>query len=415
MPHPNEVQSGPDDLSEPVVYSDADQHDDPNDSDYNADKDTARRDKQPASSSSQQVNHIRQSASNAQAAAVSAAYNNIASSGDVSAKGRDLQLATLLVRNHRREADLKKRERALAEREQLLRDAEPKRSRVSNSSGSPSNNSGASADDYGLDSDILTLLGMDNDGGMDIGRSCDVASSSNGNRGKDLTLRQLGISGFANLGYVDVRVFARNNLTVRSASKLHEIKSPEEFIAAWSSYNVELQKYLLAHSRTDDVLMVTKYYGQLIRLLTDYPTQWETAKVLDTHIRSTEHTDGPIVWTVDADDDEVSQFKADIRYGHQVQLRAVPSSQRGTSSSTQRRVGSSDSTATKARRSIGICYAYNGELRPNEWSNVNHCRGKDKCKFQHRCMICGNFDHAAYETKDCAAQPRARTPFPRQK
>src|ERR1700682_3686988 len=93
----------------------------------------------------------------------------------------------------------------------------------------------------GLDSDILTLLGMDNDGGMDIGRSCDVASSSNGNRGKDLTLRQLGISGFANLGYVDVRVFARNNLTVRSASKLHEIKSPEEFIAAWSSYIVELQ------------------------------------------------------------------------------------------------------------------------------------------------------------------------------
>jgi hypothetical protein len=416
MPRSHDVQSGPDDQSEAVDNSDAElasvSGDNNNDSDYN-DIDTRRRQHgQQASSSSQQVNRVRQSTVNAQAASVAAVLNNIPSSDDVSAEGRDLQLATLLLRNRRTAQELKKRELALAEREQLLEGAVSKRARVSNSS-----SNGASADDYGLDDDILNLLGMNNDGGVESLRSRDV-SASNGNRGKDLTLRQLAISEFSELGYVDIRVFARNNLTVRSTSKLQEFKStdtsPEQFIAAWSSYNLELQKYLLRHNRVDDALMVTKYYNQLIRLLTDYPTQWGKVKELDAHIRSTEHMDAPIVWTVDADDDEVSQFKADIRYGHQGELRAVPSSQSGTSSSTQRRGGNSNSSVSKPRRSVAICYAYNGEVRPNEWTNVNHCRGANQCKFRHKCMICG-FDHAVYESASCASQPRARAPIIRHK
>src|ERR1700737_3576487 len=78
------------------------------------------------------------------------------------------------------------------------------------------------------------------------------------------------------------------------------------------------------------------------------------------------------------------------------------------------RGGTSDSSVIKPRRSTGVCYAYNGESTPNVWTNVNHCRGKDKCKFQHKCMICAG-DHAVYENKDCAAQTRARTPLPRHK
>ena len=138
---------------------------------------------------------------------------------------------------------------------------------------------------------------------------------------------------------------------------------------------------------------------------------------LDEYIRGATFTvNDRIVWNIDHDDDYVSRFRYDIRMKHlDAASRLSGSSHRDAPASHQRRGGTSDSSVIKPRRSTGVCYAYNGESTPNVWTNVNHCRGKDKCKFQHRCMICGNFDHAAYETKDCAAQPRARTPFPRQK
>ena len=95
MPRSHDVQSGPDDQSEAVDNSDAElasvSGDNNNDSDYN-DIDTRRRQHgQQASSSSQQVNRVRQSTVNAQAASVAAVLNNIPSSDDVSAEGRDLQ------------------------------------------------------------------------------------------------------------------------------------------------------------------------------------------------------------------------------------------------------------------------------------------------------------------------------------
>jgi hypothetical protein len=232
-----------------------------------------------------------------------------------------------------------------------------------------------------------------------------------GNRGRDMTLRQLAISRFDELGYVDVKVFARNNLTARRPSKLNDILSSAEFIAAWASYNTELQKYLLSHHRVDDALMVTKYLGQLIRLLTDFPTQWQTVVTLDTHIRSSEYVEGPIVWTVDANDDEVSSFRTDIRLGHQLALRATPALvasaavTRSTPSNTRR--GSDSGSQNSKRKSMSVCYAYNGEVRPNEFTNINHCRGNELCRYLHLCLVCSG-KHAVYENKDCAARPRSR-------
>jgi len=172
-----------------------------------------------------------------------------------------------------------------------------------------------------------------------------------------------------------------------------------------------LQKYLIAHHRTDDALMVTKYFGQLIRLLTDFPSQWALVVTVDSHIRSSEYLDGPIVWTVDANDDEVSAFRTEIRLGHQLALRATPApvasatTSRTTPSNARR--GGDGSSSTSKRKSNSICYAYNGEMRPNEFTNANHCRGNEQCRYQHLCLVCSG-KHAVYENKDCAARPRSR-------
>jgi hypothetical protein len=230
-------------------------------------------------------------------------------------------MATLVARNRRTAAELVKRERELAERERALL-ANGKRSRLSDGSSSSSNSRGddeAAGNAHGSDDDMNDIFGIGGGGGDGAGVG---GGRGGGNRGRDMTLRQLAISRFDELGYVDVKVFARNNLTARRPSKLNDILSSAEFIAAWASYNTELQKYLLPHHRVDDALMVTKYLGQLIRLLTDFPTQWQTVVTLDTHIRSSEYVEGPIVWTVDANDDEVSSFRTDIRLGHQ--LPCVP-------------------------------------------------------------------------------------------
>jgi len=413
MPREYNVQSGPDDGLDMVNYDQEDLHDNDDDSDVDRDSRRHRDRAHSEASASQPLNHVRQSALSAQAAAAAAASSNNESSIDITGEGRDLQLYTLLLRTEQRAKELAKRERVLAERERSISAAASKRSRLSD--GSSSSNARVddiAGGDYGSDSGMGSIFELDSNGGggsMENGRS-----SVGGNRGKNITLRQLAISKFDELGYVDIKVFARKNLTVRIPSALDEIKTSAAFIAAWASYNSELQKYLIGHNRTDDALMVTKYFGQLIRLLTDFPTQWATTVAMDGYIRSKEHLDGPIVWTVDADDDEISAFRADIRFGQQLSLRATPPSsniQRSTYGSA-RRSGESNSGSSKPTKSIGVCYGFNGEAGLDKWTNANHCtsaqRGRE-CKFQHICMICAG-KHAVYESHDCAAQPRARAP-----
>src|SRR6202165_40951 len=408
MPRVVDLQSGADDLSDgvgsdgqPSVSRSAAED---SDSDYDGDRDTRRRqDKQPASSSSQQENHIRQSAYNAREAASSAASNS--SSAENTAESNDLRLITRVKRDERKLSEIGKRERDLAEREKAS-------SHSSKRSKSSSSHRRSSESSYSSDSDSSSDGDNHGHGG---GRS----SSSKESDGKDITLRQLAIMNkIVNLKYVDISTFSRANLNVRKAKKLAPISSSAEFSAAWASFNVELQQYLINANRSDAALMVSKYYSQLVRLLADYSSQWKLVMELDEYIRgATFKVNAHTVWSIDHDDDYVSQYKYNIRMKHLdvvSRQNTSTSSQRGTLSSTLRRGGNNDSNVTKPRRSTGICYAYNGEVRPNEWTNTNHCRGKDQCKFQHKCMICG-FDHAVYENNVCAAQPRARTPVARHK
>jgi hypothetical protein len=406
MPRSHEVQSGPEDNSEAVDYSEGEivsrSADDGNDSDYDSDRDTRRQQrKQPASSSSHQENHIRQSASNAREAASSAASNS--ASAENRGESNDLRLITLVKRYERKLSEIGKRERDLAEREKAS-------SHSSKRSKSSSSHRRSSESSYSSDSDSSSDGDNHGHGG---GRS----SSSKESDGKDITLRQLAIMNkIVNLKYVDISTFSRANLNVRKAKKLVPISSSAEFSAAWASFNVELQQYLINANRSDDALMVSKYYSQLVRLLADYSSQWKLVMELDEYIRGATFTvNDRIVWNIDHDDDYVSRFRYDIRMKHlDAASRLSGSSHRDAPASHQRRGGTSDSSVIKPRRSTGVCYAYNGESTPNVWTNVNHCRGKDKCKFQHKCMICAG-DHAVYENKDCAAQTRARTPLPRHK
>src|SRR6202171_5096656 len=411
MPRSHEVQSGPEDTSEAVDYSDDDlteiNAENKHDGDYDSDIDTSRRQrKQPASSSSQQLNYIKESALNARTAASSAASNSSAANN--TGESNDLRLITLVKRYERKLNDISKRERDLAEREKASSSSSKRRK--SSSSRRRSSDTSSSSDN-GFSSDSGDSSDGDNHGHG--GRS----SSSKDSDGKDITLRQLAIMNkFENMRYVDISVFSRVNLNVRKEKILVPISSSAEYSAAWASFNVELQQYLINASRSDDALMVSKYYSQLVRLLTDYSSQWKLVMELDEYVRgATFKVNAHTVWNIDHDDDYVSQYKYNIRMKHlDTASRLSGSSHRDVPASLQRRGGNSDSTVIKPRRSTGTCYAYNGESTPNVWTNVNHCRGKDKCKFQHKCMICAG-DHAVYENKDCAAQTRARTPLPRHK
>ena len=262
MPRSYEVQSGPEDSSEAVDYNDGElvsrSAAEDSDSDYDGDRDTRRRQhKQPASSSSQQDNHIRQSASNAREAASSAASNS--SSAENTAESNDLRLITLVKRYERKLSEIGKRERDLAEREKAS-------SHSSKRSKSSSSHRRSSESSYSSDSDSSS----DGDNHGHGGRS----SSSKESDGKDITLRQLAIMNkIVKLKYVDISIFSRANLNVRKAKKLMPISSSAEFSAAWASFNVELQQYLINASRSDDALMVSKYYSQIVRLLTDYSSQ----------------------------------------------------------------------------------------------------------------------------------------------
>src|SRR6202048_2315935 len=332
MPRSHEVQSGPEDNSEAVDYSEGEivsrSADDGNDSDYDSDRDTRRQQrKQPASSSSHQENHISQSASNAREAASSAASNS--ASAENRGESNDLRLITLVKRYERKLSEIGKRERDLAEREKAS-------SHSSKRSKSSSSHRRSSESSYSSDSDSSS----DGDNHGHGGRS----SSSKESDGKDITLRQLAIMNkIVKLKYVDISIFSRANLNVRKAKKLMPISSSAEFSAAWASFNVELQQYLINASRSDDALMVSKYYSQIVRLLTDYSSQWKLVMELDEYIRGATFTvNDRIVWNIDHDDDYVSQYKYNIRMKH-LDAASRPntstSSQRGTLSSTLRRGG----------------------------------------------------------------------------
>ena len=247
MPRVVDLQSGPDDLSDgvgsdgqPSVSRSAAED---SDSDYDGDRDTRRRqDKQPASSSSQQENHIRQSAYNAREAASSAASNS--ASAENTGESNDLRLITLVKRYERKLSEIGKRERDLAEREKAS-------SHSSKRSKSSSSHRRSSESSYSSDSDSSSDGDNHGHGG---GRS----SSSKESHGKDITLRQLAIMNkIGNLKYVDISTFSRANLNVRKAKKLVPISSSAEFSDAWASFNVELQQYLINANRRDDALMVS--------------------------------------------------------------------------------------------------------------------------------------------------------------
>ena len=343
-----------------------------------------------ASSSSKQVNTVKQSVKNARAAVSKTTANNASSSSnDVDNEGLDLKLITLNRRFERKLADVKKREKAVTEAEAAQSSKRQKSSSGSKRSGEPTDSSdGESSDD-------------DNDHHV----------SPSGGKGMDLTLRQDAIvNKVPTLSYVDVTVFTRPNLNIRKSKRLVPISSVSEFNAAWASFNVELQQCLLNARRSDDALMVTKYYGQLVRLLADYSSQWKLVMELDGYIRGNPPTvGGRTVWSVDQDDDLVSQFKYDIRANHQDAFRAnaALSNQRGAASQ-QRRAGAAGSGSNNAsNKPRNLCYAYNGwNATTNEWQNVSHCRGADQCKFAHKCFHCKRDGHAVYERPECASHPR---------
>src|SRR5260370_15803747 len=167
--------------------------------------------------------------------------------------------------------------------------------------------------------------------------------------------------------------------------------------------------------------MVTKYYSQIVRLLTDYSSQWQLVKELDEYVRGASFTvNGHIVWSVDHDDDHVSQYRYEIRFKHQdATSRAngvyTTFSQRGAHNNARRSSGSatssSSSTSSKQRN---VCYAYNGlNSSTGEWTNVSQCLGIERCKFSHRCMYCNMDGHAIYDRPECNSQPRVRA-APRQ-
>src|ERR1700730_19229115 len=225
MPRSHEVQSGPEDNSEAVDYSEGEivsrSADDGNDSDYDSDRDTRRQQrKQPASSSSHQENHISQSASNAREAASSAASNS--ASAENRGESNDLRLITLVKRYERKLSEIGKRERDLAEREKASSSTSSKRRKSSSSHRRSSESSYSSDSDSSSDGD---------NHGHGGGRS----SSSKESNGKDITLRQLAIMNkIVNLKYVDISTFSRANLNVRKAKKLVPISSSAEFSAAWA-------------------------------------------------------------------------------------------------------------------------------------------------------------------------------------
>ena len=121
MPRHGSCQSGPDDsdASQSVDYEEGEalKEIDAEDGDISdLERHARRRGWKDGSSSSKQVNTVKQSVSNARAAAAStAAVDNPSSSNENAAEGLDLKLYTLVKRYDRKLKELDKRERELNE------------------------------------------------------------------------------------------------------------------------------------------------------------------------------------------------------------------------------------------------------------------------------------------------------------
>jgi hypothetical protein len=120
MSRSDDYQSGPDNTADVLLDEQGQILNDGDDSDLDVDTRRGSANGSSLSSASQQVNRVRQMAHNAQIAASAATLSRETSRIDVTAEGRDLQLATLVARNRRTAAELVKRERELAERERAL-------------------------------------------------------------------------------------------------------------------------------------------------------------------------------------------------------------------------------------------------------------------------------------------------------
>jgi hypothetical protein len=233
-----------------------------------------------------------------------------------------------------------------------------------------------------------------------------------------MTLRQEAISlKLPRLAYIDVAVFSRVNLVVRKRKKLVPISNGAEFSAAWSAYNVELQKYSIGAQRSADALMVTKYYAQLVRMLTENSSQWKLISDMDAYIRGHKNpaaVAGRVEWSVENNDDTyVSQFRHDISLNHREASRVTTSSisQRAPTQSARRHsTGSVTATGTAAvtvSNKRNVCYAYNGrDPTTLLWGVTNYCRGAERCKFAHKCFYCKADGHAVYEKPECSQHPR---------
>jgi hypothetical protein len=366
-----------------------------------------RRGWKDAPASSQQLNSVKQSASNARAAA-SAAASNASSSAENAGESNDLRLITLIRRYERKLGELSKREREVDDREKSSSSKSSKRRKSSSSKRSSSTSGGSS------DSEVSSDDSDGNGGGSSRGRR--HSSSSNGLKGKDITLRQdVIMNKFPTLSYVDISVFSRANLNVRKSKRLVPISSSAEYSAAWASFNVEMQQYLINANRSDDALMVSKYYSQIVRLLTDYSSQWKLAMELDGYIRGNPSiVEGRVVWSIDREDDNVSQYRYDMRFNHRDTLRAAAaaSGQRGAVNQVRRSGAASNVSSSSKPRNV--CYAYNGlDSSTGLWTDRTHCRGAERCKFAHRCLHCKLEGHAVYERAECASQPRVLPAPPR--
>ena len=406
------MQSGPEDSAEAVCYSDGElvsrSAAEESDGNYEGDSEAApQHNKKTAASSSQQVNQIKQSASNARAAAELAASSSTAAvpaasspstaEQQISALKKQLKEQNRNQAKHKRELDDKLNMilQHLASNSSNKR-AKPSKQKKDNINGS------SNADD---DGDSNSESGSDNDNNGNGGNS---NSPSNG---KQDTLRKQALLKFDNFSHVDIRVFFDKNITVRKEKELVSIEYVQGFIAAWSAFNAELQQFLLRNNRVADALMVTNYYNQLIGLLTEYNTQWKQIAELDDWIRGERFkVDDHVLW-----DFHHRHTTLNNRL-HRIQLAHLSGARQFVHNALQERAqrknaaGGAHSTAPsifrrRDNKSVGVCYAYNGEKSIGEWSSTNYCRGADQCKFAHKCAQCYG-DHAMYENSVCAAKPK---------
>jgi len=411
MPRSREVQSGPEDSAEAVCYSDGElvslSAAEESDGNYEGDSEAApQQSKKAASSSSQQVNQTKQSASNARAAAELAASSTTAVPAASSPSTAEQEISALKKQLKEQNKNQAKHKRELEKLTMILEHL------ASNSSNKRAKPSKQKKDDISVSTNIVD----DGDSNSESGSDNDNSNGNGGNsnspsNGKQDTLRKQALLKFDNFSHVDIRVFFDKNITVRKEKELVSIEYVQGFIAAWSAFNAELQQFLLRNNRVADALMVTNYYNQLIGLLTEYNTQWKQIAELDDWIRGERFKlDDHVLW-----DFHHRHTTLNNRL-HRIQLAHLSGARQFVHNALQERAqrknaaGGAHSTAPsifrrRDNKSVGVCYAYNGEKSIGEWSSTNYCRGADQCKFAHKCAQCYG-DHAMYDNSMCAAKPK---------